>query len=284
MDSMKILYALLILVSLFDIIIYTRIFSMHQKNLVPVTAAQQVLTTNITPTTFPTSTPALSPTASPTPEIVLKKSAYTIAAFGDSMVDTMGENLEYLQTALHQKYPKTTFHLYNYGIGGQNVTQGLERFDQAFFNRDRHFPPLSQLQSDVIIVGSFAYNPFAPHDRNRHYLELINLVEKAQAAGKKVYILSEIAPLQTGFGNGPNGVNWPEETSHTHALHILEQLEDARNVSQKLHVPLIDATTPSQTQGKFGNPSFVSTNDGIHPSVTGHAFTARIIAKTLNLQ
>ena len=52
----------------------------------------------------PTSMLTFTPTPSP---IVLRKSLYTIAIFGDSMVDTMGENLEYLQKILSHKYPNT---------------------------------------------------------------------------------------------------------------------------------------------------------------------------------
>src|SRR3989344_7760281 len=110
----------------------------------------------------------------------LSKSAYTIAIFGDSMADTMGENLEYLQKSLKSKYSRTSFNLYNYGIGGQNVADGLARFGSAFSYQSRSYPPITQIKADVIIVGSFAYNPFASHDKQRHLELLARLVGEAK--------------------------------------------------------------------------------------------------------
>ncbi len=243
----------------------------------------------VTPTVIINDTPTpiesgLAPTASPSPTIrPLQKKAYTIAIIGDSMVDTMGENLEYLQKNLQGRYPATTFHYYNYGIGGQNVTQGLSRFDSPFSYKTRNYPPISQISSDILIVASFAYNPFAPHDRNRHWSELSSLVSKAKVAAKQVYLLAEIAPLKKGFGKGPHGVNWPEDQAYTHALHIIEQLENAQNLARELQVPLIDAFTLSKVNGNFGNPAYVSSNDGIHPSVAGEVFMANVISSTIVL-
>lgn len=59
--------------------------------------------------------PETSP--SPTPSPKPSKSTYTIAIIGDSMADTMGESMEYLQESLKARYPQTNFNLYNYGIG-----------------------------------------------------------------------------------------------------------------------------------------------------------------------
>ena len=76
----------------------------------PIAAESPTLTPALTPSPIPLSTPILTP-------IILKKTSYSIAIFGDSMVDTMGEKLEYLQETLGKKYPQTKFDLYNYGVG-----------------------------------------------------------------------------------------------------------------------------------------------------------------------
>jgi len=226
-------------------------------------------------------TPTLMPTA--TPSIALKKSSYTIALFGDSMIDTMGENLEYLQKILANKYSQTKFNLYNYGIGGQNVEQGLARFESTFVNRERRYPPLPALTPDVLIIGSFAYNPFSTHDRNKHYSLLKDLITKAKKVASHVYLLAEISPLKTGFGKGKNGVNMPEEAASEHSIHIIEQLDDVINLSQAENIPLINVYYNSRIYGSFGNPYYVNLDDGIHPSGAGHLFTAEIIAQTINL-
>src|SRR3989344_8638763 len=226
---------------------------------------------------------------SPTPEasssVRLSKSAYTIAIFGDSMADTMGENMEYLQKSLKAKYSRTSFNLYNYGIGGQNVADGLARFGSAFSYQSRNYPPITQIKADVIIVGSFAYNPFASHDKQRHLEVLANLVGEAKATGAQVYLLAEIAPLEVGFGVGPSGINWPAELANVQAQHIVQQIENVFLLSKSLNVMLIDAYDLSKdTNSKFGMKVYVNGSDGIHPSVQGHVLMANLIAASLKLK
>lgn len=231
--------------------------------------------------------PYMSPNAklsSPTPSPQPSKTTYTIALYGDSMIDTMGESLDYLSKSLSFKYPKTAFKFYNLGIGSQNVEQGLTRWDEEFHYQNRNFPPIAQIRPDVIILGSFAYNPFPPHDRNRHYLKLKELVSYAKLLTQNVYILSEIAPLKEGFGKGPGGINWPQDLANKQAQNIVEQLENAINISKSENITLINAYKESLMEGKFGNPVYVSGHDGIHPSVEGHVLMANLIAKTISLK
>lgn len=243
---------------------------------------QYVLSSVVSPTQpVATPLPTEKPTITPTPTIALKKQSYIIALFGDSMVDTMGEKAQYLQSILQEKYPGVEFNLYNYGIGSQNAEQGFARFYSEFKYKERNFSPISQINADVIILGSFAYNPFDPYVRDRHWIALKSLIQEAKKTSAKIYVLSEIAPLQTGFGKGPNGVNWDEPTAHAHSLHIIEQLENAINLAREQNVGIIDTFNPSKISGNFGRREFVSTNDGIHPSEDGHIFMAQIIAETL---
>ena len=242
--------------------------------------------TIIAPTLYNTPTPTLTPTPTitPTPFVSLRKASYTIAIFGDSMVDTMGDNLEYLEKSLSNKYPTTKFRLYNYGIGGQNIEQGLARFDGEFDNKTRKYPAIGTIDPDVIIIGSFAYNPFSPHDRNKHYTLLSELVKKAKNITPRVYLLAEITPLKIGFGKGKNGVNWPQEMSYQQVLHILEQLDNAVNISILEDVELINAYYKSRIDGVFGSPYYVNPDDGIHPSAPGHAFMANLISESLEFE
>lgn len=216
--------------------------------------------------------------------ITLSKKSYIIALYGDSMIDTMAEYMIYLEDALKTKYPDTHFTLYNYGIGGENVEKGLSRVESSFSNRERVYPPLSSIGADAIVVGSFAYNPFNPHDRNKHYALLGELIQKTQSYSSQVYLLAEIAPLGARFGKGPGGVNWPEDMAKYKALHVVEQLEDVVNLSKAESIPLIDAFHTSQKDPPFGDPTFVNENDGIHPSEEGHYFIAHLIAKTIKLK
>ncbi|MEK7516985.1 MAG: SGNH/GDSL hydrolase family protein [Patescibacteria group bacterium] len=229
----------------------------------------------------PTPSPTPILTSTPTPTIAPQKPSYSIAIFGDSMVDTMGEKLEYLQEILANKYPQTKFNLYNYGIGGQNVEQGLARFESTFVNRERHFPPLPELNPDILIIGSFAYNPFPTHDRNKHYALLRELVAKARTLHSRIYLLAEVAPLKIGFGKGKNGVNMLEEEASKHAIRILEQLDNIVNLSLSENIPLVNIYHLSRIDGVYGDPYYVNQDDGIHPSFAGHAFSADQIVQKI---
>lgn len=232
----------------------------------------------------PSPTPVPRATFTPTPAPKLSKSAYTIALFGDSMVDTMGENLDYLQKSLKAKYPQTTFKLYNYGIGGENIEKGIARFTQAFAYQTRNYPPITQLKPDVIILGSFSYNPFPIHDAQKHYNLLKNLLTQAKTTGAQIYLLAEIAPLENNFGVGQHGVNWPAELANKQAVHIVEQIQNVINISAATNTPIINVYHESLLGSKFGNPTYVNSDDGIHPSVQGHVLTANLIAKILKLK
>ncbi len=229
-------------------------------------------------------TPAPTPIPTPKPPHLSKKT-YSIAAIGDSMVETMGDSLEYLQPILKRKYPNTNFVLYNYGVGGENVERGLAMFDNEFSHLAKHYPPLPDVNPDILIVGSFAYNPFPPHNRDKHWSLLSDLIRRAEDSSGKVYVLAEIAPLERGFGRGPGGVNWPEDLAHTQALHIIEQLENAVGLGRTMGVDLVNVYSLSQLPGsKFGRPEYVDTNDGIHPSVAGQILTAQAIASKIQLR
>jgi lysophospholipase L1-like esterase len=211
------------------------------------------------------------------------KSTYTIAAFGDSMVDTMGENLDYLEKSLKTKYPKTTFKMYNYGIGSQNIVEGSNRFHSAFNYKTRNYPPIDQITPDIIILGSFSYNPLTPHSREIHKQKLESLINESRQTKAKVYVLAEIAPLRSGFGRGPGGIDWTEDKIQTQVEYILEQLDDTVSTAKNQNVYLINAYQASRTDGRYGNRIYVSSHDGIHPSIEGQTFVANQIAATLKL-
>jgi hypothetical protein len=282
---------------IFVLFIFQHNFSLaNQQNLIAQTPVsnEQVLgiqTSDETPS--PTATPLPSPSLTPislstiapqvpTPTVTyLKphaKNDYKIAVYGDSMVDTMGERLEYLEHSLKKIYPNVNFTLYNYGKGSENVEMGLNRWNNALNYQDRHYPSIVDLRPDIIVIGSFAYNPFSPYIRDRHWVGLTKLVETAKTVTPNVYMLAEIVPLRSNFGKGVNGVNWDESTAYEHSGRIIEQLENVVSLSGNLNVPLIDVYRQSIGHSGLTNPS-----DGIHPSVSGHEFTSDIIANIIKL-
>ena len=221
-----------------------------------------------------------SPQKVPQPP-VLKKSSYVVAIYGDSMVDTMGEHLEHLQAIFKQVYPNTIIKYYNYGVGSENVSMGLLRFDKPLLYKERNYPPIQEINADILILGSFSYNPYFPHDSEKHKNELTKLINEAKKVAKRVYLLAEIAPLGDGFGKGERGINLEDVKAKKHAEYIIDQLDNTVSLAKSLNIPLINTYYPSQTEGKFTSSIYVSIDDGIHPSDYGHKFIADLIAKTM---
>ncbi|OGK44279.1 hypothetical protein A2957_03090 [Candidatus Roizmanbacteria bacterium RIFCSPLOWO2_01_FULL_38_11] len=247
----------------------------------PVTPSPEItfpifdLTQQEAPTPFPTEI------AYPQPP----KSEYKIVVFGDSMEDTQGERLEYFEHELTKRYPSTSFKLYNFGVGSQNVEEGFARFHRPLVYQDRNYPSIDDINPDIIIIGSFAYNVFTPHDRNKHWITLTQLVQEAQQLTPNVYMLAEIAPRRRGFGFGPNGVNWEPNTAFEHTGKIIEQLENALGLSRTLNVPLIDVYSASLLPDrKEGDVKYINPSDNIHPSVEGHLFMAKVIVDSIDFQ
>jgi len=221
-------------------------------------------------------------TATPVP---LLKSRYTIAFIGDSMIETMGAELPYVQKTLKEKYPNTSFSLYNYGIGSENVVEALSRFGLPYAYKDQAHGPITDLKADIIVVGSYSYNPITPFDKDEAWLLLSDLVGRAKDAALKVYILAEQAPLGEHFGEGIGGVNWPPEIAQPHADKIISGLENAVGLSEALNVGLINVFEESKAEGsKYGDPKYVAVHDGIHYSEEGQEFTAKIIAESIILE
>lgn len=218
------------------------------------------------------------------PTVVPLRDEYSIAVYGDSMVDTMGERLEYLEKKLKEKYPQTEFSLFNYGIGSQNAEEGYNRLEKSFTHQDRSYPPLPEAKPDIIIVGSYAYNPFFPFSLEKHSYYLGELLKKMRLISPKVYLLAEIAPVKNQFGSGPGGVNWDSDRSYIQSTNIISLLENSLEVANELEIAVIDAYSATRTlEDKSGDPKLVNDHDHIHPSIAGHEFMARLITKTINL-
>jgi hypothetical protein len=222
----------------------------------------------------------------PTPTDVPKKIDFRIAIIGDSFEDTMGETGEYLQKALHTKYPDTNFLIFNYGKGATTVKEGLTDFDYNFQYGIRNYPSVTDLKPDIIIIGSYANNPPDPFDRDWHWITMTQLVQRAQKVTPNVYMLAEVAPLRANYGDGPNGVNWDQKTSVQHSGEVIKLMENVLSLSKALHVPLIDVysqTVKDGPNGKEGDPKDISVSDGIHPSQDGHELIANKIAEVVKL-
>lgn len=282
------LFCLIVILVAYNAIVFINLHIKKQAAAsIPTVAGVNTTTSTVGTGLKPVPTITIVPTSelplTETPTPALSKNSYTIAIIGDSMVDTMGEKLEYLEHALDKKYPNVSFKLYNYGKGSENVVEGMKRFFEPFHYKDRNYPPITEINADIIMVASYGYNPLYPFDRDAHWLKLTEMIQSAQKYTKTVYILAEIAPLTKDFGKGTQGVNWEDDIRIQHAKKIQQQIENAIGLSRTLNVPLIDAYRPSTENGE-GMKKYVNTFDGIHPSIEGHEFMAEKIVETLKIK
>lgn len=207
----------------------------------------------------------------------------SVAVLGDSMVDTMGEGLPYLQSSLKKLLPNFQFSLYNYGVGAQDLDYGIFRLQNDYQYLGKTIPSLLSVKADIVVIESFANNPWGSEksDLDRHWLSLAKAVEIVkQNSQAKIIILATIAPSKKNFGRGPGGVNWDQATAYRHAEKVNLYLENALRFAQSQNLPFVDAYHPSIINGD-GNPSFISVNDGIHPSVAGCEFVSQLLAEEI---
>ena len=211
------------------------------------------------------------------------KRQLTIAVLGDSMVDTMGEYLPYIDSALKNYYPNYFFNLLNYGAGGTNIEYGVQRLTSGYDYLGKSIPSLVSTNPDIVIIESFAYNPWGGEqsDLDRQWLAMAKAVDiiKSQTHAK-ILFLSTIAPSKTQFGQGPGGINWSSDQAYEHAQKIEKYLQNTIYFANSQGYPLVDAYHPSIVNGD-GNLSYISAHDHIHPSVAGCQLIAGLVAKKL---
>jgi len=230
------------------------------------------------PTTTASATTAAS--ASESGVIKLSKQQYSIALVGDSMFDTLNDELDFFTEALNKRYD-ARFTIYNYGMGAQNAEMALERFTQDSDYDDRGLLALEKLKPDVIIINSFGYNPFDPHSVDRHWLALATLIDTARKITPQVYLVSDIAPKHSTFGLG--STDWTLSVRTARAKNVAELLQSTQRLAPAVNVPLIDLYAETADESGFGDASYTST-DGIHPNTEGKELTLERIAESLDLK
>lgn len=214
--------------------------------------------------------PSLPPTS---------KSSYTIAVLGDSMVDTLGPGVPHLVDALKNIYPRTTFTIYNYGVGGTNIDYGLERLTSDYLYLDTPVPALVNRYPDIVVVESFGYNPYSFDEGalEKHWLQLAAIVDTLsnRIPNVKIIIASTIAPDALTFGDGVASFAPQDKTNRTAT--IKKYLENAVKFAQSQNLPLADAYTPSLAAPlRYINPG-----DHIHPSEEGKKLFAQKVAEAI---
>ncbi len=217
------------------------------------------------------------------PGLPHRKNLYTIAVLGDSMVDTLGPDVPHLKASLRQRYPGVGFTLLNYGVGGKNIENGIFRLTSDYDYLDRHIPSLVSQKPDIVVVESFAYNPFieAEGEVNRHWLALAKVVDilRQHLPNVDIVIAATIAPNSQIFGDGALHWNSTQKREKTDRINAL--LINAIRFAQSQRLPLADVMTPSRLADGNGNPDYINPGDRIHYSDAGRELFGKVVAKAI---
>lgn len=230
-----------------------------------------------TPTNIPTPQPSPPATAG-----AAKKKSYTIAFLGDSMIDTMGPGLPAISNKLSAAYPTDNFTLLNYGVGGTNIDYGIERITNGYNYLGNQIPSLTSTHPDIVVVESFAYNPFpVATGIDRHWLAMARAVDtiRTNIPGAKIIIAATIAPNSTVFGDGAAGLAFSREDKIERTTVIKQYLDSTVKFAASQHLPLADAYHASLDGNGDGILKYINSGDHIHYSDAGRAlFAQKVVA------
>ncbi len=212
-----------------------------------------------------------------------KKTHYTIALLGDSMIDTLGKELPHLQNLLSKDYPDYTFTLLNYGQGGTDLESGLFRLTNQTKYLDNDYPPLLSQNVDILVVESFAYNHWSGHfyDLDRQWLTIAKIIDtvKINSPKTKIILAATIAPNTKSFGDGK--LNWPPQLKWDSATITKGYLQNLINFATSENYPLADAYHPSLNAAGDGDEKYINQSDHIHPSEEGALLFSKKILETI---
>jgi disulfide oxidoreductase YuzD len=215
----------------------------------------------------------------------LKKNSYTIVAIGDSMVDTLGKSMPELSSELKRNYPETNFQIHNYGIGSTNLQDALKRINQGMTKENSVYPPVVELNPDLVIIESCAYNQVwtGPESLDEHWLTLAKAVDlvNQNLPQAKLALMATIAPNSAVFGDGAPEISFSRNEKLIRTTKIRAFLENTLKFAESQAIPVIDAYSPSlETEGD-GKLLYINSGDHIHYSLQGKLFTVQKITQLL---
>lgn len=205
-----------------------------------------------------------------------------LALLGDSMIDTLSENI--CQASFQKYYPATKFNFLKYGYGSTNIESASKRLTENTTYLNHQNPPLLSQNPDIIVIESFAYNNFGNSQIgiNRHTQALQNLTKliKERLPQAKIILASTIAPNSVTFANGIKDMHFSalEKIEKTSTIKLY--LQNIINFASKNNLPLADAFHPSLF-GQEGLEELINSSDHLHPSSLGSELFCDTLAKSI---
>lgn len=235
------------------------------------------------PTPFPSPTPTpFKPFPYQRPVIEKKRSYITVLA-GDSILGYLGKNAQPLREKLNKFYPKNEFVNYNYGFGATNILSLPKRLKSQTDYQGETFIPMLEINSDLVIIGSFAYNPLSEYPLEEglkiHRQVLDKTIKELirRKPNSVVALFAPIAPNKENFAIGTydlsrqKRIEWAEER--------IAYIENTINYAKDKNIPLINVYKKSLTSNGEANLKYINQDDYIHPSEDGLNLIAQAIAE-----
>jgi lysophospholipase L1-like esterase len=158
--------------------------------------------------------------------------------------------------AVKDRFPRAVVNVIVTAIGGENSVAGAARFERDVLS----------LRPDVITID------YALNDR-RLTLEgaraaWVEMIQKAQAAGIKVILLTPSPDLRANLADANDPLN-------RHA-------EQVRALASEFHVGLVDSLALFKAESARGTRLEILMSQSNHPNGQGHALIARELARWLD--
>lgn len=204
----------------------------------------------------------------------------TVSVVGDSMIDTLQRELPQLKTLLAQAYPNIEFKLYNHGVGASDIESGLLRLTNSYTYLDTNYPSVISQNPDIIVIESFAYNPWSNSkgDLDRQWLTIAKMIDtiKAQLPNTKIVLAATLAPNSKTFGDG--SINFDDGAKQAKVQTIRSYLQNMVNFASSQNLPLADAYHASLNEQGEGDRKFIDAQGNIHPSGPGgYLFSQKVV-------
>ena len=217
-----------------------------------------------------------------TPTIVQSRQNYKLALIGDSMIDTLSENI--CQKSFVSYFPQTNFQLLKYGYGSTTIESALKRLTEMTVYLGKNYSSVLSQNPDLIVIESFAYNNYGNSEsginRYRQALSDIIKVIKTQSPKTKIVLAATIAPNSISFGNGLKDVHFSalEKIEKTSTIKLY--LQNIINYGNENNLPVANAYQ-SSLFNQEGLESLISSGDHLHPSPLGTQLFCDTLAKTI---
>lgn len=229
--------------------------------------------------------PSPTPIAHYSPPSIKKSDAYTIIFVGDSMVDSMGENFDYLRQELKVLYPSTVFGLFNYGYGSTNILSLKEKLNEETTYQGLTREAILDRALDIVVIGSFGHNPLSQLPLREglktqtEILDDVVLQLVTEKPGTLIVFLAEFAPSIENYAKGVVELN-PEQRE----IWVSERkayIQNHIDYAKSHNIPLINIYEDSMVDGVV-DMKYINKDNNIHPSSTGLIFMSKKIADFLH--